>query len=87
MGAKAGGSGFSSRKETANAFGEVLRQRRKEAGLTQEDLAERCELSSKFIARLERAEQQPSLYALLRIGPTLGTTATELVAEVEKALR
>lgn len=74
------------RVQAARAFGVRLRERRRAAGLTQEGLAEACGLSAKFVAHLERAERQPSLHTLLRIGRGLGVPAADLVAEVERDL-
>lgn len=68
------------------AFGTTLRRRRRALGLTQERLAEAAGLSSKFVAHLERAERQPTLWSLIRLGRALGIPAADLVAEVEQAL-
>ena len=65
----------------------ALRRRRRALGLTQEGLAEAAGLSSKFVAHLERAERQPSLWSLLKLGRALGVPAAELVAEVENAVK
>ena len=39
-------------------FGRLLRQLREQAGLTQEQLAERARLSAKAVSALERGERQ-----------------------------
>ena len=49
---------------------ERLKELRKEAGLTQEDLAGKLEVNSKTISKWETGEQQPSddnIYSLMRI--------------------
>jgi len=48
-------------------LGEALRKLRKEAGLTQEKLAEKAELSSVFISEVERGEKTVSVDSLMRI--------------------
>ena len=74
------------RDEATAAFGMMLRRRRRALRLTQEGLAEAAGLSSKFVAHLERAERQPSLLSLLKLGQALGVSASDLVADVEREL-
>lgn len=68
------------------AFGEVLRTKRKEAGLSQEKLALDVGLERTFISMMERGQRQPSLTTLLKIAPALGCSAADLVADVEYLL-
>ena len=73
------------RPETvAKAFGEVLRTRRKEKGLSQEKLAEMCDLDRTYISMLERGIHQPSLTAFLRLAQAVEVSAAELVDAVQK---
>lgn len=69
------------------AFGEVLRAKRKEAGLSQEKLALDVGLERTFISMMERGQRQPSLTTLLKLAPALGCSAADLVSEVERLLR
>lgn len=69
------------------AFGEVLRAKRKEAGLSQEKLALDVGLERTFISMMERGQRQPSLTTLLKIAPALECSAADLVADVERLLR
>ncbi|MDD2710166.1 MAG: helix-turn-helix transcriptional regulator [Verrucomicrobiae bacterium] len=62
----------------ANQFGRNLAICRKERGLSQEMLAERCGLSRNFIVLLERGRQQPSLPTLLQLRKALGISLDEL---------
>ena len=83
---------MSSRKVAANpdllkAFATVLRRRRKEAGLSQEELAFLCDLSMSYISLLETRNRQPTLTALHTISAQLGVSASELIAEVEETLQ
>jgi transcriptional regulator with XRE-family HTH domain len=55
------------------SFGELLRQRRLAAGLTQEALAERAGVSAKAISDLERdPDRTPRLYTLGLLADALG---------------
>ena len=67
------------------AFAGVLRDRRRQAGLTQEALAERADVSARFVSFLETGERQPSLTALATLSAGLGMA--ELVEDVERRYR
>ena len=54
-------------------IGEKLRRLRLQRALTQEELADRCELSKSFISLLERDLTSPSLDTLSDLLETLGT--------------
>ena len=62
-------------------IGEKLRRLRKEKQLTQEELANRCELSKGFISQLERDLTSPSLDSLNDILESLGTNLAEFFSE------
>jgi transcriptional regulator with XRE-family HTH domain len=66
-------------------FGEVLRARRLEKQLSQEQLSERVDVIRAFISALENGTRQPSLAMVLRLAKALGIKPGELVdAVVEK---
>ena len=67
-------------------FATVLRDQRERAGLTQEDLAERADVSARFISFLENGRRQPTLSALAALSDGLGTSMRDLVGEVEDRL-
>ena len=60
-------------------FGETLRTHRKEAGLTQEKLAEKADLHHNFISALERREMEISLGSMVKISKALKVTIQDLV--------
>ena len=62
-------------------MGEAVRAKRKEAGFSQEKLAEKADLSTVFISRIERGKESPSVDNLVRIAKALGVRVRELVAE------
>lgn len=54
------------------AFAVTLSERREQAQLTQEELAERADVSARFISFLETGRRQPSLSALQALSIGLG---------------
>ena len=63
-------------------FTVLLRELRKETGLSQVALAERAALHRNFISLIERGESQPTGDTLFRLADALGVTAVELVARI-----
>jgi transcriptional regulator with XRE-family HTH domain len=59
-------------------LGETVRHYRRLAGLSQEKLAEKAELSTVFISHVERAVENISVDALARIAKALGVTLRDL---------
>jgi transcriptional regulator with XRE-family HTH domain len=68
------------------AFATSLREARIRAGLTQEELAERADVSVRFISFLETGRRQPSLSALSAVSAGLGLSLSELIAAVERTV-
>ena len=62
-------------------IGNKIRELRIEKNLTQEELANRAELSKGFISQLERNLTSPSIATLIDILQCLGTNLTEFFAE------
>lgn len=62
-------------------IGHKLRELRVLKGLTQEELADRAELSKGFISQLERDLTSPSIATLIDILQCLGTTIGEFFSE------
>jgi transcriptional regulator with XRE-family HTH domain len=54
---------------------------RAEAGLTQEQLAERSGLTQQYISDLERGKCNPTIVTLYELAQALGTSQVELVRE------
>lgn len=65
------------------AFAKVLKRKRREAGLSQEELAFRSELSPSYISLLETANRQPTLTVLAELANCLGVGLPNLLAEVK----
>jgi len=62
------------------AFGELLRNRRKELKLTLNDVASRSGLSVSFISLAERGKAIPSIVSLSRLAQSLGVNLNDLLA-------
>lgn len=62
--------------------GQRVRERRHELGLSQEQLAHRCDVHRTYIGHLERGEVSPTLGTLLVVAEGLGADLSELVANL-----
>ena len=71
----------------ATVFGQVLRQLRKEAGLTQEKLGMEAGLQRNYVSSLELGEKQPSLSSVFKLAQALKMDASSLVRLVETNIK
>ena len=69
------------------AFAEVLRRRRRAAALTQEQLAELADVSTRHISFLETQRRQPTLTIIAALSHGLGMTLEEFAGEIEATWR
>lgn len=76
-----------SRRCIAQAFGSVLKERRKAKGISQEELAYRIEIDRTYPSLLERGLRTPTLAVLLVIAQALDVGPDELIAETLSRLR
>lgn len=81
LSAKYGKDGTESRaafheKSIAWYYGEILRDRRKELKLTQQELAERVGTARSYIARVEKGETDILISSFFRIARALGIEFT-----------
>lgn len=67
-------------------FGRVLRALRKEAGLSQEQLAFAAEVERNYVSLIERGVNQPSIRVIFKLAKALQIPASELVKMVEDKL-
>jgi transcriptional regulator with XRE-family HTH domain len=65
-------------------LGRVLRTLREEAGLSQEDLADKADLHRTYIGGIERGERNPSFKSLARILKALGASWREFGARLDR---
>lgn len=66
------------------SIGNKIRDLRNKIGLTQQELADRAELTKGYISQLERGQVAPSVVTLLDLIECLGTTASEFFREAEQ---
>ena len=64
-------------------IGEKIKDLRNQNGLTQQELADRTELTKGYISQLERGQVAPSVVILLDLIECLGTTASDFFKETE----
>lgn len=67
--------------ELIAVFAKNLREHRLRRGLTQESLADACELHRTYIGSIERGERNISLRNLAKIANVLQVSAAELITE------
>ena len=69
-------------KDYRVVLGATIRDARICKRLTQEILAEKSELHSNYLGRVERGEEHISLSALRRVAKALGLRVRDLVADI-----
>jgi transcriptional regulator with XRE-family HTH domain len=74
---------YSPRRELYLQLGKRIRAARKDAGLTQAELAASISLSRTSVTNIERGRQQILLHTLYDIASTLGIDAADLLPEME----
>ncbi|MFP6557067.1 helix-turn-helix domain-containing protein [Paraburkholderia sp. B3] len=72
--------------EAVKVFGAVLRERRLQADLTQEQLAFEADIRRNYVSMLELGQHQPTLTMLFLLASGLGCSASDLLLDVERRL-
>lgn len=72
------------RIESLKALGQLVRERRQQAGASQEELAVLSGLDRTYISGVERGVRNPSLTALLKIAAGLGLSLSVLLEGLEE---
>jgi transcriptional regulator with XRE-family HTH domain len=65
-------------------LGDKIKELRLQCDLTQEELANRCELTKGYISQLENDLTSPSIATLIDILSALGTTLKDFFSEEEE---
>ncbi|MRX08130.1 helix-turn-helix domain-containing protein [Pseudoduganella sp. FT25W] len=73
--------------EPSIAFGQVLRSLRREAGLSQEQLALTAEVERNYVSLIERGVNQPSIRVLYKLADALCIPASQMLVLVERKMR
>ncbi len=68
------------------AFGRAVRARREALGISQETLAERCDLDRTYISGVERGRRNPTVQAVYRLAGGLDIPAGDLIADTDTVL-
>jgi transcriptional regulator with XRE-family HTH domain len=71
-------------KEFLRAFGDAVRARRKERGLSQEAFADEIPLYRSYLADVERGARNLGLVNSLRIARALSVPLSQLLADTEE---
>jgi len=71
------------KQDILQAFGDRIRELRKEAGWSQEELADEAELDRTYVGGIERGERNLALRNILKIAQTFGLTMSELLDGVD----
>lgn len=71
-------------KPIAATFGAVLREKREEAGISQEQLADRAGLHRTYVSLIERGKRTASIEVVRRVALALGVSMAELIEATEK---
>lgn len=64
-------------------FGKVLRELREENHISQEKLAEYCDLDRTYISLLERGHRQPTITTIFKLAKALNISPSKLIEKVE----
>jgi transcriptional regulator with XRE-family HTH domain len=67
--------------EALSSIAESIREERARSGLTLEQLAQRAELSTAHLSRLESGDRQPSVGTLIALSRALGVSMSTLLGE------
>lgn len=76
-------SGSHNRKKTQIriAFGKLVRSKRQDADLTQEQLAEKADLHPTYIGSVERGERNIALENIVALAKAFGCSSKDLMPE------
>jgi transcriptional regulator with XRE-family HTH domain len=69
---------MASKKAIQQRFGERIRQLRKKQGLSQEELAEKCDLDRTYISGIERGLRNVSIANIEKLSTALGISLSKL---------
>jgi len=65
-------------------LGEEIRKARVAAGLTQEELAYRADISRQYVSLLELGQKSPTVDVLISLCRAMGASAGAMISAVEK---
>jgi len=65
------------------SFGKVLAQLRKEHGVSQQELADNCNMERAFVSRMERAISQPTITVVFKIADYFEIKPSEMIEKLD----
>jgi transcriptional regulator with XRE-family HTH domain len=68
------------------AFGEALREIRKEKAVSQEQLAHESGLDRTYVSLVERGAQSPTIRTVVKLANVLGVKPSEIICRMETLL-
>ena len=71
-------------KETLSKFGSVIKGRRHQLGISQEELADWCGLHRTYITDIERGARNATMDSILKLARALDTSLADLFTKMEK---
>ncbi|SFM27767.1 helix-turn-helix domain-containing protein [Variovorax sp. OV329] len=74
-------------KDLRRAFAEAIVERRNELAVSQEMLAEACDLSVSYVSLLERGQRNLTVYSAAKLAAALGMQTSQLVLLAEAKLK
>lgn len=69
------------------AISQVIAQLRRDAKISQEELAHRAGIHRTYVSQIERGLKSPTLQILIQIANALGTSASQIIKDVETRLK
>jgi transcriptional regulator with XRE-family HTH domain len=69
-----------------NALAITLKNRRIKCGLSQEDLAHKCNIDRTYISMIECEKRNPTLNTIFKICKSLNIKASDFISSIEKTM-
>lgn len=66
-------------RDVLEKFGQKMQKVRREAGISQEELAAKLAMHRTYIGMIERGERNPTIRTLYKISKALGVKSSELL--------
>ena len=85
-GGRGGSNGEQDLSDSLKTYGAVLKALREEAGLTQEEFAQRVRYSAHYVAKIEQGKRFPPSDLADRAEPALGTAAAKVLSAAARSL-
>lgn len=73
--------------EIEEAFGKVLRKKRNDKSLSQEELAYLCDLDRTYISLMERGKRKPTINTLFALATGLDILPSSMLIDTEKLMK